>query len=453
MVPLMAIAMAGASNGEGDTKEVRAEEIIAKIEGGQPVEYDRVIVVGDLNISRIHLPENGKRAVAVPVQIRYSEFQGEVNFEGAGFSEPVNFEGSLFCRNAFFIGAFFGAGASFEGVSFDRDASFQEARFGGDANFNKARFRGDAIFYEDAFSGEARFYQARFNGDSNFNKVKFGEDAYFDGAQFSRVANFGGAQASKDASFFQAEFGWNAIFSDTVFSGTTYFEGAQFRRYASFEGAQFRRYASFGGASFSGDANFKGAQFDGDAYFMEAKFDGKLTLNNVRFSSIQIKWDTINDHLIYNEAIYLSLIKNFETLGYFRDADNCYYRYRQENQAREPSIGSKLLDILAWISCGYGVRPVHTFALSLLVTLLFGILFWAAKAIPRSEDGNDKPIERNIQCFVNSLYFSALAFVTPHASVQYRPAGRWRYVVLIEHILGWLLMALFLVTLGKVMIR
>jgi hypothetical protein len=31
--------------------------------------------------------------------------------------------------------------------------------------------------------------------------------------------------------------------------------------------------------------------------------------------------------------------------------------------------------------------------------------------------------------------------------------GRWKYVVLVEDVLGWMLMTLFVVTLGNVMIR
>jgi hypothetical protein len=37
--------------------------------------------------------------------------------------------------------------------------------------------------------------------------------------------------------------------------------------------------------------------------------------------------------------------------------------------------------------------------------------------------------------------------------IDFLPVGRNRYLVIIEGILGWLMLALFLVTLGRVMIR
>jgi hypothetical protein len=36
--------------------------------------------------------------------------------------------------------------------------------------------------------------------------------------------------------------------------------------------------------------------------------------------------------------------------------------------------------------------------------------------------------------------------------IDFLPVGRHRYIVIFEGILGWLLLALFLVTLGRVMI-
>ncbi|NYT01489.1 MAG: hypothetical protein GKC10_01860, partial [Methanosarcinales archaeon] len=49
-------------------------------------------------------------------------------------------------------------------------------------------------------------------------------------------------------------------------------------------------------------------------------------------------------------------------------------------------------------------------------------------------------------------YFSAMVFIA-QAPVDFLPRGFYRHLVILEGILGWLLLALFLVTLGNVMIR
>ena len=54
--------------------------------------------------------------------------------------------------------------------------------------------------------------------------------------------------------------------------------------------------------------------------------------------------------------------------------------------------------------------------------------------------------------FKDALYFSTMVFVSmpPH---DWRPKEGWKYAVMLEDVLGWLLLALFLVTLGNVIIR
>ena len=52
---LMLLLPAGARDGEG-MRVVSAQEILDKIERGEPVEYDHVIVEGDLDLSKQELP-------------------------------------------------------------------------------------------------------------------------------------------------------------------------------------------------------------------------------------------------------------------------------------------------------------------------------------------------------------------------------------------------------------
>ena len=54
--------------------------------------------------------------------------------------------------------------------------------------------------------------------------------------------------------------------------------------------------------------------------------------------------------------------------------------------------------------------------------------------------------------FRNALYFSVGTFTTVGYG-DWHPVKGYRYAAMVEGLIGWLIMALFLVTLGKVLIR
>ena len=54
--------------------------------------------------------------------------------------------------------------------------------------------------------------------------------------------------------------------------------------------------------------------------------------------------------------------------------------------------------------------------------------------------------------FLDNVYFSTMVF-TAKTQVKWFPVGVFRYLSTVESVLGWLLLALFLVTLGRTMIR
>jgi hypothetical protein len=54
--------------------------------------------------------------------------------------------------------------------------------------------------------------------------------------------------------------------------------------------------------------------------------------------------------------------------------------------------------------------------------------------------------------FGDALFFSIMVFVSKPPQ-QWLPRGKWRYAVMVEGVIGWLLLGLFIVTLAKVTIR
>jgi hypothetical protein len=85
-------------------REVPASEILAKIEKGEPVEYDHVRVKGDLKVSKLNLPkENNKFLVGSPIKITNSIIFGEIDFSNTTLREAVAFEDTEFIVFAKFI--------------------------------------------------------------------------------------------------------------------------------------------------------------------------------------------------------------------------------------------------------------------------------------------------------------------------------------------------------------
>lgn len=210
---------------------------------------------------------------------------------------------------------------------------------------------------------------------------------------------------------------------------------------------------------------------------LDAEFDrgSRISLKKSDLGRLEVGWSTIKELLLYDGAAYLSLVKNYRNLEWFEDADGCYYQYRRLSQSLKPLFQerrlnwSKAFDMVGWVSCGYGVRPAYAVLLSALFIIIFAALFytwngvaiepmdWAASEILNSSEIIDPVLDPSWDWsqglpFQDHLYFSTMTFLS-------RAPGKWycvgpsRYAAMIEGTLGWLLMALFLVTLGRKIIR
>lgn len=334
---------------------IKAEEILEKIEDGKPIEYENIIIFGDLDLARLDLPidKNNNKIIKSIIKIEYSEIKGDVFFDRSTFSKLVDFDGS----------------------TFNKAANFSNSLFMEDAGFSSAQFMGEAKFSRAHFITEANFSRARFNGDAEFGSAKFHKHLNLDSAKI-----------------------YTMRLSDAAFE-------------------------------------------DGSS----------LNLVDLDFNRIVVRWDSIKDHLPYNGSVYLALIKNFKNLEQFEDGDECYYKYRREKQARSTSKVSKSLDHLAFISCGYGVRPSHTIILSITIILLFTSILWVSNAIkfegPSLQENQTPSISAK-----DAFYFSSMEFLG-RSPQNLHILGAYEYLTVIETLMGWILMALFLVTLSKVMLR
>jgi len=471
---------------------VAAEDILKLIAAKEPVYYDNITVIGNLDLSL--LPDS-----RVPALFALTNSTlGDVSFAGVTFEQDAVFWGSTFGRAGFERSRFLGyadfadarfSGASFSACSFSRPAVFDDSVFKDNVSFNDAVFSEDASFKRSKFEKEANFNYSDFNSYSYFESAEFFGDAIFSDVDFAKDSDFSAARFSGRAFFYQSRLHAPG-FSDAVFLGPAQFGLVSFSGLASFGGAKFFDDASFGLARFSDAAYFSEASFSKDAVFGLAKFQDiasfqganferdlnfkaaslsntllekavfgsgcRIILNDTDISRFLAHWIEIVDHVAWEPGAYLALVNNYHGLGWSLDEDDCYYQYRRLDQDKKDWGWSKVIDILAWLSCGYGVRPSYAVVWSLLTILIFGLIFCWGDGIRRSA----KPLQEPLMdgeivehaTLRNALFFSTMVFLS-QGPIDFLPVRRHRYYVIIEGIIGWLLLALFLVTLGRVMIR
>lgn len=480
-------------------KQILPTEITGKIRSGDRIDYDRVYISGDIVLGGINQP------IAQPVSIKNSTINGSITIEGVTFGGPVDFSGTTIAGPASFSGSTFLGDSNFLGVQFLRNASFRFSRFSGITPFVEARFQGVSDFgyaqfsklvsFQDAtFWDYTSFGNAQFQGDTSFEGVHFLKPADFSFSRFSQLISFWMAVFSDETSFANAQIDGTGNFLDTQYKGNVTFMGSRFGSDVAFTRARFHRISVFGLASFSGFSDFSGAEFGDDAIFAVTKFsdnarfvgatfNGDLIFESARIYSIQMdgavysqnstislkdadftrmiaRWDSIKDHLLFDNAAYPALVKNYRNLEWRSDANNCYYQYRRISQAQESMGWSKIVDIIAWLSCGYGVRVSYTIFWTIFIIIVFGFIFWAGNGMRKFElEGLELPGNPYKSAVIkqislsDALYFSVAMFTTSQAPVNTYPVGLYRHLAMIEGILGWFLLGLFVVVLSGVLIR
>lgn len=526
-------------------KIINAEEIMEKIKMRIPIDYDDVIIVGDLNLSSLLLSSKHKersefeqeirylstdvKLIESPISINGSEIRGSIYSDNINFNHSITFTGCVFDEDVHFRGTQFGDDVSFKDSSFagnaylewaeldgkanfqnsifynsshflksifSDDASFSKAKFGRFVDMRGAKFDGSAefdlsIFADTAYMEEilfskdvdfknaqfyrsAGFWAANFIGESDFRGTKFYGDASFSNSRFQGTASFGETRFDGNAEFRNSIFLNELLFENSFFEGDAEFKGVTFEKNVGFENAIMASEADFSRAQFSNNRNsvtkFLNTTFGGNASFAycsfspivqmrNSRFNGSLNMTEAIFDRMELEWKDIEDRLIGDDPIYISMINNFRNLGQFEDQDDCIYQYGTYRLAHEDSIWSYLADFLSWIICGFGVRPQYTFAWAILLIISFGYIYYSFGALLKDSRAQSafqfKKYDRKMRTSTlrEGLYFSTMVFTLSLPALGLRPVEKWRYAVMFEDILGWITMTLFVVTLGNVMIR
>ncbi|NPV62740.1 MAG: hypothetical protein HPY61_08950 [Methanotrichaceae archaeon] len=442
---------------------------------------DGVSVMGDLELNKSQY---------YPIKIINSVIEGNISCNGITFFENINFENTTFERSALFNGTNFMKEANFNNSRFSGNVSFNMSRFpeggtfdyaffGNRADFGNVWFDKFATFYNATFSQNAPFYLSQFNGAyANFEFTHFLKDADFTGSSFNTYGSFEGTVVDgyadlhatlfdNGANFYSSSFLGPANFERSYFSMDSIFSDASFRKEANFVDAKFSGPTYFDSSRFEGDVSFDNAQFLSSADFRGAAFDEDLSLNSTKITKMDLEgavfgegsklflakadinrlmvpWEAIENVLSYDTSAFLSMVKNYKDLGQSSDANDCYYVYRHLNQMHKEIGASKFLDVVAWLSCGYGVRPHYALYCGAFIILLFSIALFLGRGVHGFEDLHGWHLA------VASLYYSTIAFTANSKGLPFN--GHYKYLGIAEGIIGWLLMALFLVTLGRLMI-
>jgi hypothetical protein len=309
----------------------------------------------------------------------------------------------------------------FGNAIFEKMVNFSDSSFSDKvASFRNSSFREEAIFTDAEFEGLADFKSARFENFAALDKIKFDFVADFSESLFEGNANFDGSQFGDLASFWKTHFNAPVFFTNTSFKGNAI--DLEHR--------------------WGGIADFSYAQFNKPVYFYNSTWNGKASFIDTQFNHYIRDWNSIKNAFKSDEVTHLGLIKNLREHGLYGDADDCYFSYRY-------SYMSTPLDYLGWISCGFGVRPLRTLLFAFGIIMIFGVIFFKfnvvqyLNCIPKTSSDKLK----------DSLFFSALLFFTLHPPKNWEYMPNWRLAILLEDILGWLVMALFIVTLGNIIIR
>jgi hypothetical protein len=344
---------------------------------------------------------------------------GDTDFVNSRFFKFINIDNANFFGDVKFANSNFNE-ASFNKISFSNQVvDFSNANFAGDFSISDATFKGEALFENACLKGDldissADFYlmpvflNTTFRSVVSFDTVKFLDGCNFNGAVFNDkfnldsvkvsglILNFDESHFNDESDFSMIEIDSIASFKNTWFNKSANFEGAHFNKKAEFISAHFRDDASFSEAQFSDYLNLRKSDFHKNLNFNDViikgdmlceKIDpcrgsfqegqpGRLFMNGTNYNQIFINWEDINQgFLTFDNNAYLLLIDNFKKFGNIKDANDCYYEYKQYNSRNLGGL-YYLADLFYRISCGYGVRPERTFIWMLIIISLLSFYFW-----------------------------------------------------------------------------
>jgi hypothetical protein len=465
IVVLIGLVHSESENGQYYNGEVNASEILEKIEKGDPVEYDHVIVKGNLDLSQLSLPtkhiertpdeiesyelSENQTVVRSPIRINDSKIYGIVYLNNTLFLKPINLKLSNFNSDASFAHSTFNSGASFWGSNFNSTADFSGSNFNSTANFGDTNFNSTADFSGSDFDGFAGIWGSNFNSTADFSGSDFNNNADFRYSNFNSTANFGDTKFNSNAYFVRSNFNNNADFRYSNFNGfnrTVDFRYSNFNSIANFGGSKFNSNAYFEYSNFNNDAEFEGSNFNRTADFGGSKFNGNASFLDSNFNSkLYVDWAIAKSRLKTTNLkqkyqIYQKLKSEYESLGLQDDAQDAYYEMKVL-RAMQSKLDYKFFDIFPRYLYGYGMKPLNPLVLSILSIILFSLIFWRAG------------IERPLYFSCNTLLSGTGKLLVDTPKLPEKSSNRIKLLFDIERLLGLLFFTLLFISIASTLIK
>lgn len=448
---------------EESLERITPEDAIALMNRDLPLENKRV--TGDLILGRRDLEnpfefdtEDGRKVQAADlpgrqdfarlhyrsrIEVRNCVFEGKLILAGMEFKQDVHFLSTRFLAELDLQFAVFDRALTFHGCHFQDRVSFSDSTFWEYAHFDRTVFTGPADFFNTSFLKGASYKYAVFHSSCTYTSSRF---------------------CSSMLPFPCLDFG------NTVCHEAAYFMDARFDGIADFGGVQFRRKVDFVGASFK-YINLRQAQFG----WLEIKWE-QIGHKRLLFGTVTVKGFDVSRAYVSEGEFNKSFLRRMDTplsekhrqydilkgvflkQGDFVSADQCFYDWKQIER-KESGLGwnpeswiVKLFHYLNWLSCGYGVKPIRTLFFASISILLFGIVY---TVINPAFDPFYKVISLN-RVFLNSLLvnieYSFLVFMN-FTSLTAQAGLIQHLLYLVERILGWITLLLFVTTYTRIMLR
>lgn len=420
-------------------KEIPASEILAKIHKGEPVEYDRIRVTGNLEINRLDMPTHRiertdfqkkmlgltdeTKLVKSRIRITNSTIEDNLFFGSVVFQERVDCSGSQFCFAAYFMGSLFLGDANFEESQFRWDAQFSGTQFNRDANFRGSQFSiNPEILTRFPLSGMEAAEDIESPNATHVN---------FIGSMFCGIADFRRALFRVNTSFEESEFGGFADFRGSRFTQNTYY----------FMGSLFKKGADFRNSFFKGNIDFLGSRFDGDNLtFRDAMFINPRSQEEAcrRAKNVLVKAGNRDEeeYHFYREMEAKRIRKGI------RENSGLGLSYLLLKTDTWPFWKFFFYDVLEWFFVqkifGYGVHPFRLFGWWLAFVVIFAVIYSIKGAIEQPD----------VRQWYDYLWFSIATAATPGYAL-YKPLGLFKIIAGVEAILGTFMWAAFITTFAR----
>lgn len=473
-------------------RRVAAELLVDALTSDRQVSLQGVAIIGPLNIARwvdtlraelqftdVHIASevnvNGVTIVA-PMHLRGCTFASGLSGLRTQFTRGVDLTGSRFMRHVALKGASFADSSTFDGARFQGTLSLIDARFTAPVSFRGASFSNGAYFedavmteadFEDAifenvtsfrrtrFTGPATFAAARFYAQSWFWNSHFAGSATFDDIKVIAQISFREMVVDGEASFRKSSFVYPASFVRTNFHGKTTFVGSRFKRDADLSAVHFRQGVRLH-AAFWQNLDLREARgpwlelkgpppaAPGSPVENVLSDTSVVLLQGLAFDELRVRWSDLAGRLAADDAgtaglegVYAYLGWQFREQGLAGDASACAMDWLQRRASSMPwTEPGRWASEFLWVTTGSGRQPHRLGIWTLAVLLLFAAAYRFVGGAAAKPEPWGRCLRRSATAFLRLLP------VSPRTHAHDCTTGV-RWLQLLESLLGWVTLALF----------